>query len=186
MRTIKYSQGDRVWITSDLHIGHDQEFVWKARGFESVEQMNETIISNLERMVAEDDDLWILGDLTLGDIEAAAAYLRRIPGHVHIVLGNHDTDRRIEFYESLGWDCHFAMRIKYGKQGIFLSHYPTSTSNPGEDYLSLATLNLYGHTHDTSCWHSENPFSFHVGMDSNDCEPWTICQIIQMIRHNLV
>ena len=35
---------EKIWITSDLHFGHDREFIWKARGFNSIEEMNETII----------------------------------------------------------------------------------------------------------------------------------------------
>ena len=28
-----YPKEEKIWLTSDLHIGHNQEFVWKARGF---------------------------------------------------------------------------------------------------------------------------------------------------------
>ena len=32
----------KIFVTSDLHFGHDREFIWKARGFNSVQEMNET------------------------------------------------------------------------------------------------------------------------------------------------
>ena len=32
-----------IWLCSDLHLGHDREFVWKKRGFSSCEEMNNTI-----------------------------------------------------------------------------------------------------------------------------------------------
>ena len=33
-----------VFVTSDCHFGHDRDFIWKARGFDSVEEMNENIV----------------------------------------------------------------------------------------------------------------------------------------------
>ena len=30
-----------IWLCSDWHLNHNKEFIWKARGFESVAQMNE-------------------------------------------------------------------------------------------------------------------------------------------------
>ena len=30
-----------IYLTSDWHFGHDREFIWKARGYSSVEEMNE-------------------------------------------------------------------------------------------------------------------------------------------------
>ena len=29
-----------IWFTSDLHFGHDREFVWKVRGYKDVKDMN--------------------------------------------------------------------------------------------------------------------------------------------------
>ena len=33
-----------IWFTSDLHLGHDKDFIVKARGFETVEEMNAEIV----------------------------------------------------------------------------------------------------------------------------------------------
>ena len=33
-----------IYVTSDLHWGHNKEFIWKARGYSSVEDMNEAQI----------------------------------------------------------------------------------------------------------------------------------------------
>jgi calcineurin-like phosphoesterase family protein len=178
----KYQEGDRVWVMSDLHIGHDREFVWGKRGFSSVEEMNETLIKNIKDCVKEGDDFYILGDLTLGDLDAAAAYLRQIPGKVHVILGNHDTDRRVELYESLGWDIQFSTVIRYGKYRIYFSHYPTNTANPGEDKMSLAMLNIYGHTHQTWHWRTEEPFSFCACPEANACFPLPLSSILSSMR----
>lgn len=176
--TKKYTEKDRVWFISDLHLGHNQLFVYEKREFGSIEEHNETLLKNIKECVGENDEFFILGDLTLGDLSAAAPYLRQIPGHVHVILGNHDTERRIEFYQSLGWDVQFATRIKWKKYSFYLSHYPTDCSNPGEDKLSLATLNVYGHTHQSRAWKPEKPFSYCVCPEANENRPIEISDII--------
>ena len=35
-----------IFLTSDMHFGHNREFIWKARGYSSIEEMNDTIINN--------------------------------------------------------------------------------------------------------------------------------------------
>ena len=57
---------NKIYLTSDLHLGHDREFIWKARGFNSIQQMNETIVETWNRTVDDDDDIYILGDVMLG------------------------------------------------------------------------------------------------------------------------
>ena len=56
-----------IFIVSDLHLGHDKPFIYGARGFESVEEMNETIIRKWNEVVGEEDDVYILGDLVMGE-----------------------------------------------------------------------------------------------------------------------
>ena len=174
----KYKEDTKVWLMSDLHIGHNQPFIYEKRGFKTIEEHNEALIRNIKQCVGEDDEFFILGDLTLGDLDAAAAYLRQIPGHVHVILGNHDTELRIEFYQSLGWDVQFATRIRWKKYSFYLSHYPTICANEGEDKLSLATINIYGHTHQDWNWRPEEPFSYCVCPEANANFPEEISDII--------
>lgn len=183
----KYNEDTKVWLMSDLHIGHDRDFVWAKRGFSNVQEHNEKLIENIRTCVEENDEFFILGDLTLGDLDAAAPYLRQIPGHVHVILGNHDTERRIAFYQSLGWDVQFATRIRWKKYHFYLSHYPTNCANDGEDKLSLATINIYGHTHQDWNWRLEEPFSYCVCPEANKNRPYEISNIVAtLILNNII
>lgn len=92
----------RIWLTSDFHLNHDREFIWKARGFGSVREMNEAIVANWNAAVAPDDDAYILGDCMLGaDMQDGLNYLRRLNGRIRIAIGNHDTDERVAAYRGL-------------------------------------------------------------------------------------
>ena len=84
-----------IYFTSDLHIYHDREFIWKERGFDSVEDMNKTIIDNINSVVREKDTLYILGDLMLNKSkqEEAMSLLRSINCQdIHIIAGSYVRD----------------------------------------------------------------------------------------------
>ena len=136
----------KIYLTSDLHLGHDREFIWKARGFNSIQQMNETIVETWNRTVDDDDDIYILGDVMLGSPDNIH-YVERLRGRIHIVLGNHDT----------------AML----------------TGNLEKESLKQMSLNLYGHTHQLSNFYNDMPFLYNVGVDSHDCYPVLLDDIIE-------
>lgn len=194
---LEYQEGKRVWFTSDLHLGHDKEFIWHARGFNSVAEMNEAIIANLQAMVGDEDRLFILGDLMLGGAAADPGYwLQQLPGKVEIILGNHDTNKREEAYRQFFPDAVFdARRLRYkARDGktyhFYLSHYPTLTSNYDDATkpLSARLIGLYGHTHQTTSWYIVNdsgdvhPFMYHIGIDAHNNRPVEIEDIITEIK----
>ena len=41
-----------VWFSSDLHLGHQKEFLYVPRGFSSIEEHDEAIIDNINEVVA--------------------------------------------------------------------------------------------------------------------------------------
>lgn len=157
----------KTWVTSDLHFGHDREFIWKSRGYTSCAEMNDIQLEKFNSKVAPEDTVYILGDLTLGDLILAKPYLEKLNGHITVIRGNHDTNSRVEYYESLGWEVYDALRIKHNKISYFLCHYPTITTNLEEERITLATVNLYGHTHQTTNFYNDMPFCYHVGVDSH-------------------
>ena len=183
--TFKHNEQERVWFTSDLHFGHDQEFVWKARGFTCVEEMNETLIENFKEVVGENDHLYILGDLCLGSLEEARYWLSQLPGKITVIVGNHDTDNRIELYEELGFKVQYSGRLAYRGFRFFLSHYPTVTTTETK-HFSLATFNLFGHTHQKERLGLHSTYSYNVGVDANDCYPVEIEEIITCLKHQMV
>lgn len=177
----KYPQETQVWLMSDLHLNHTQKFIYETRGFKTIEEHNETIIKNIKECVKENDEFYILGDLALGPLGDSIELLKQIPGHVHIILGNHDTERRIEFYQSLGWDIQFAAVIRWHKYRFYLSHYPTCCENEGEDKITLATISISGHTHQKIAWSSKSPFSYCVCPEANGSRPVAINDIVATI-----
>jgi calcineurin-like phosphoesterase family protein len=180
-----------IYFTSDTHFGHDRDFVWKARGFKSVEEMNEEIVKRFNSIVTAEDDLYILGDVIMGD-PANIEYVKRLNGKLHILLGNHDTPTRRRLYatavDNVVEICEYATVIKYKKQEIYLSHYPTMVINEDvKEVVSLkqCVLNFFGHTHQTERFYNNDPRMFHVGVDSNNCYPVPIDDILDVMKEKL-
>lgn len=176
-----------IYFTSDLHFNHDREFIWGARGFSSVEEMNETIISRFNSVVGPEDDVYILGDLCLGGAGSGAlaankARIERLNGKLHIIRGNHDTETRVAMYESCAnvvAPVLWADAIKYKGYHFYLSHFPTLTGNLEKESLRQCTCNLFGHTHQQNNFYMDLPYMYHVGVDSHCCMPVPIDTIIE-------
>lgn len=183
-----------IWLTSDWHFNHDREFIWKARGFSSVQEMNEAIIQRHNALVRPDDDVYVLGDSSLGggDTQVLAtnkALIERLNGRLHIIRGNHDTDRRVAMYENcknVVGPVLYADMLHYKGYHFYLSHFPTLTSNLEKESLKQCTCNLFGHTHQTTNFHLDMPFMYHVGVDSHNCKPALLDNIIEEMKMKVI
>jgi calcineurin-like phosphoesterase family protein len=179
-----------IFFTSDLHFNHDREFVWKVRGFNSVQEMNETIVKNWNSVVGPDDDVYVLGDLCLGGggwdvLQTNKSLIESLNGKIRIIRGNHDTEPRVRMYEScknvvdvIKW----ASMLNYKGYHFYLSHFPTLTGNLEKESLKKCTCNLFGHTHQTTNFHLDMPFMYHVGVDSHNCYPVNLDDIIEEMK----
>ena len=175
-----------IWVTSDWHFNHDKEFIWKARGFKSVEEMNEAIVQRHNDVVKPEDTVYVLGDLMLGQNPAAGLDLiASMNGTKVIVGGNHDTNKRRELYKERGWEVHDALTFKWNGYHFYLSHYPTLTGNLEKESLKQCTLNLFGHTHQTKNFFYDMPFMYHVGVDSHFCYPVPIDKIVEDMNYKV-
>lgn len=172
-----------IYFTSDLHLNCNREFIWKPRGFQSIDEMNSAIISNITSIIKPGDELYILGDLTLGQetgiTEQLFAWFTNNNIKVTIIRGNHDTDNRVNLYRSFGLEVCDAKYLKYKGYHFFLTHYPCLTGNLERESLKQMTCNLFGHTHQKNNFYEDRPYMYHVGVDSHNCFPISIDKIIE-------
>ena len=171
-----------IYFSSDLHLNHSKPFIYEARGFENIHEMNNTIIKNFNSIVTYEDDLYLLGDNFLGDLEDGLKLFKQLPGKIHLIWGNHCTDNR----KMAMSQCHnvvevvgFAGMLHYNKYHFYLSHFPTITTN-FDDYqkpLKQRTLCLAGHTHSIEKF--EPCGSYNVAVDAHNCFPVPIEEIIK-------
>lgn len=103
----------RIFFGSDFHLSHKQEFIWKARGFNSIEEHTKGIIDGVNNVVDRDTDiLFYLGDFSLNSTpEETKSFFRTLKcKHIYYIWGNH---------ESNTWSIYQnALREKFAPLGI--------------------------------------------------------------------
>jgi calcineurin-like phosphoesterase family protein len=181
-----------VWFTSDLHLGHKR--VSELRGFNTPEEHDVTLIDNWEKVVKKDDQVWVLGDVTLSNPEYALTVISEMPGKKHLITGNHDPvhpmhrqsqkvqARWMEVFESVQA---FARRRVAG-QDVLLSHFPYHTDRGPEIRYPQYRLPdcgqwlLHGHTHSAVAWTS--PREIHVGLDAWGLSPVSLNVLEYLVK----
>lgn len=183
----------KIWLTSDWHFLHEREFIFGPRGFKIVEEMNSEIVRRHNELVVPDDDVYVLGDLSLGGsgdevLARVKELIESLNGRIHIILGNHDTPKRIEMYKTcknVVDSPKYADMLHYKGYHFYLSHFPTITSNLEKETLRQCTINLYGHTHQCGNFYEDRPYMYHVGLDSHNCYPVLLDNAIEEMKNKV-
>lgn len=106
------------------------------RPFTDIDEMNEKLVDNWNNIVSNDDTIYVLGDLTLGNKDGCAEYwVPRLNGYIILIKGNHDwrSGRLLE----LGID---EIHPLLDYDGVYMIHDPMAARSHG--------LCLCGHVHD--------------------------------------
>lgn len=171
-----------IYYTSDLHLFHTNIIRICNRPYASIEEMHKDLIEKWNKKVRDDDQVYILGDLSYKcqDINALYNLLKQLKGHKHLITGNHDNkwlkhiqmkDRAdiletIQLYKTISDD---------GRM-VVLFHYPI------EDWDGQyhGSYHLFGHIHNVDNGYRIIPNRFNVGVDVNDFEPKTLDELIEL------
>lgn len=94
---------DRIWLTSDLHIGHNKPWTVQARGFTSIAEHDETLIRRWGETVTDDGVVFHLGDLMArSDCAGFWNLVRRLHFRNLVVLqGNHNSGVKQAYTEAV-------------------------------------------------------------------------------------
>ena len=160
-----------IWFTADTHFGHKNILEYSARPFSTIEEMNEALIKNWNSKVANDDDVFHLGDVGLCSPSKLKEILNQLNGKIYLIRGNHEKSAEackerfewIKDYYELSIDDQEGYQ---GKQLVVLMHYAMRVW-PASHF---GTYHLYGHSHgelpdDTSS------LSLDVGVDCHNYAP---------------
>lgn len=171
------------YFTSDLHIGHDKNFIWESRGFSSIEEHDKEILKRWNNIVSTEDTVYILGDLCMGGNEKEWNMIyHSLNGHIKFIIGNHDTTNKIDRYENIYGMENLGLAAMYRyskKRNFYLSHYPTLVGNYEEKNFLWC---LSGHTHSYDPFQNGKGCVYNVALDAHNCAPISIEQIIKDIE----
>ena len=133
--------GTGTWIWSDLHLHHRNIIRYCNRPFETVDAMNEALLTAWRETVGEADTIVCGGDIALaGALEGnRLAEVRAMPGRKLLVRGNHDFDRKGRAADT-GCDETWMTLVVTGDPPLLVTHMAMSAVPEG-------TVNVHGHVH---------------------------------------
>ena len=150
-----------TFFIADQHFGHSAIIAYENRPFDDVTQMDETIIANWNRVVAKQDKVYLLGDLSFYKDEQTAAIVRRLRGLKYLVLGNHDT-KGVRTYYSMGFHRVYDLPVILDSFWM-LSHEPLYIN------ANMPYANLFGHVHASEQY--------------TDCSSQSFCVCVERINY---
>ena len=180
------------YYISDLHLGHYNAMArFDNRPFKTLDEMDDKIIGNINRVVAENDNLYLLGDISWYTPEKTNILISRITcRNRFLILGNHDKWVENRTSRSLFRGIYDLKRVKDDGRIVILCHYPIAVW----DQSHHGSYHLYGHVHlnrqpngektHKLLDHEEMANAFNVGcmMDYMDYTPRTLNEIIKKSR----
>lgn len=172
-----FEDGSKVWFTSDTHFWHKNILKFCRPKFQTVEEMNEEIIKQWNARVKEDDTVFHLGDFCWGNSTQWEETLKRLNGHIYLILGNHDVknlnERSMSYFDSVS----FQRQIVIEGRSVYLNHYPFLTYGGIYRQEKDIVWQLFGHVHsydrftsgaDTARLNHLLPYQMDVGVDSKE------------------
>ena len=180
---------EHTFFTSDTHFNHANIIKFCNRPFKDVEQMNETLIANWNRVVGMDDTVFHLGDFCLGGAAEWTKVLDRLNGRIYLIMGNHDLKNLRQGFVGRFEHVAMQMHIMVGKQRIYLCHYPFLCFEGG--YKNVGQL--FGHVHsrksntgiDAGRLQYLFPTQYDVGVDNNGFTPVSFEQVQRIINKQI-
>ncbi len=162
------------WFSSDWHFSHKNicregtHPFKECRPFDTCEEMNATILKNINACVHANDRLFFLGDFCMG----GDSPLRLRPmincSKIYLIFGNHDEKivKQGDLQRAFEW-CKDQAEINSNGKRIVLNHYAMRVWNKSHH----GSYHLYGHSHGTL---PDDPtaLSMDVGIDCNKENPY--------------
>ncbi len=191
------------WFTSDQHFGHARICELAGRPFDSVEEMNETLIHNWNERVGPSDTVYVLGDFAMGTIRETLPIAWKLHGFKYLIPGNHDRcgmhepneNKRRDWartYHNAGFlhvwqDIRSMVLILDGDIPVTLSHYPYDEDYRGRTELeALRPIDtggwlLHGHVHEK--WGLKGR-QINVGVDVRGFAPMSEDEVATIIKYS--
>ena len=123
-----------IFFTADFHLSHKNILKYCNRPFTNVEEMNATVLNNLEHKVKQGDTLYFLGDLSFKKDTALIFFKKFTDIEIHFIIGNHDHTYVIKLAEDYCDSVSRLKEIQIGDQSITLCHYAMRIWNNSNYY----------------------------------------------------
>lgn len=167
------------YLTSDLHLGHENIIDHCNRPFTSIDEMNETLIDNWNSCVDERDVVFFLGDLgKFAGQDQLHHWLDQLNGRIVFIQGNHDKPERY----TTGVNTHQYYILQNGNREFCLTHSPENAPKYWNDWI------IHGHHHNNDLenyplLHPENK-TVNISIELTNYKPIEESQLLELLDRN--
>ena len=180
-----------IYYISDTHFRDQAIFDKCKRPFQSLKEMEETIINNWNNKVNDEDIVYVLGDISKDDDSSSIEIFKRLKGHKHLIVGNHDNliledIKKSNVFESIKFIdllidnnrkvciCHYPLMdwMEFNRQGMLVyGHIHNKTQNNGYAYKMMKD------------YYRDLP-AYNAGVDVTGFTPRTLDELIKLKEVN--
>lgn len=165
-----------IYYTADLHFDQQSILRTALRPFADAMQMNEALIANWNRVITDDDTVYVVGDLCDRNAPIPVHHLARLKGHKHLIRGNHDTGWKnavalFDYFETVN----DYLELDDNGTHIILCHCPILYTRRGR-MIHGHMHNCRGELYDIL---KTLPHVLNAGVDITDYTPVTLAQLEQ-------
>lgn len=157
------------FFSSDTHFGHENVIKFCNRPFKDVEEMDQTLIANWNKVVGKQDRVYHLGDFAM-DYRVALRIRPMLNGSIYLGLGNHDNGKKLAsaFQRVYLWR-------EFRDLNFVATHIPMRRQQ-----LRGVQFNVHGHVHNND-EELEN-FHINVSVENTDYAPVPMEVILNEIK----
>lgn len=173
------------FVTSDLHLGHENIIKYCNRPFKDGNDMNTKLIHNWNQRVKKEDTVYHLGDFCFkggmeGGVIKALFWEKQLNGKIIFLRGNHDNNNSVK---TIMTSC----ILEFGRKIIYVIHIPPNVTEERDklkkyipvipDYINMI---LVGHVHEKwkYQWYNNKVPVVNVGVDVWNFRPVKLQEII--------
>lgn len=172
-----------IYFISDLHLGHKNIIKLCNRPFNSMEEMDEILISNWNKKVKKDDTVYIVGDF-IWNSQDVEKYITRLSGKKILIVGNHDKWADIGRYTQYFEKITKYEEVSLNGHQITFCHYPMlEWKNSRKEGTKKLGYLVYGHIHNNVKPEYKilfkMPNALNAGVDINNFTPVSFDQLIK-------
>lgn len=131
------------FFIADTHFYDKKCILYDGRPFASVEDMNRLLIENWNRVVSDEDTVYVVGDFSYGNGADIVSTAQRLKGKKILIKGNHDNDVNLKYAFC---EIHDYLETRVSEGSVILCHYPLASF---KDMQKGGTVHIYGHVHNT-------------------------------------
>lgn len=177
-----------IWFTADSHWTHSNILLFMDEGgerirkeFDSVIEMDETMIGRWNAKVGKQDIVYHLGDVCFGGAARLNEIASRLNGHKRLVMGNHDRYDIGEYrkhFQIKPAGRHFGTDVTGCDISFLVSHIPLHQESVRNAHTTGPVFNLHGHLHKKKL---DGPY-LNVCVENTDYAPISMEEVIDQLR----